>query len=67
MIEYTNNFWEDKETLAVSVDQTVLLGVDIGYMVVYRGNAFAPINQSNFPIPEKTIQVSGSYGTPDGS
>jgi hypothetical protein len=33
MIEYTNNFLGSQETLAVSVDQTVLLGVDIGYMV----------------------------------
>jgi len=36
-------------------------------MSVYKGNAFAPINPLNFPISEKTIQVSGSYGTPDGS
>jgi hypothetical protein len=36
-------------------------------MDVYRGNAFTPINLSNFPITEKTIQVSRSNGMPDGS
>ncbi len=31
------------------------LGVLVGYMGVYRGNAFTPINLPNFPITEKTI------------
>jgi hypothetical protein len=30
------------------------LGVLVGYMSVYRGNAFTPINLPNFPITEKT-------------
>jgi len=34
----------------VSIDQIVLLGGDIGYMVVRKGNAFAPTKHPNFPI-----------------
>ena len=38
----------------MSIDQIVLLGGVSGYMGVYRGNAFTPINLPNFPITEKT-------------
>jgi hypothetical protein len=52
----------NKKPLAVSVDQTVLLGGVSGYMGVYRGNAFTPINLPNFPITRRPDLVSRSYG-----
>ena len=51
----------------MSIDQIVLLGGDSGYMVVCKDNAFAPTEHPNFPISEKTIQVSRSNGMPDGT
>jgi hypothetical protein len=38
------------------------LGVLVGYMGVYRGNAFTPINLPNFPITRRPDLVSRSYG-----
>jgi hypothetical protein len=43
-----------KKPLAVSIDQVDRLGGDIGYMGVYRGNAFAPIKPPTFPTSRKT-------------
>jgi len=42
----------------VATDQVVLLGGVSGYMGVYRGNAFTPINLPNFPITEKDLTIS---------
>jgi len=38
------------------------LGVANSYMVVYRGNAFTPINQIHFPAQRRPDLVSRSYG-----
>lgn len=40
---------KNEKPLTVSVDQTVLLGGDVGYMGVYKGNAFTPIDHHHFP------------------
>lgn len=38
------------------------LGVLVGYMGVYRGNAFTPINLPNFPITRRPRLIHRSYG-----
>ena len=54
MITYILFYLVTKKPQAVATDQVVLLGGVSGYMGVYRGNAFTPINLPNFPITEKT-------------
>ena len=46
-----------------TVDHADHLGVDIGYMSVYKGNAFAPIKHLNFPTSEKTYPGAPTVDT----